>query len=442
MAMATKLQWLPRLLLLVHSTFFLVSHTVALPLPWTLDHASGLHPVVLLPGSSCSQIEVRLTDDYEPPSALCAAHKGDGRWHRLWKNAAAPDADAVCFADQIRLVYDDAAGDYRNAPGVETRALSFGSTRGFLADDTADKELCMGNLVEALERAGYRDGETLFGAPYDFRHAPAPPGTANREVSRFRRRLRELVERASRTNGDMPVVLASHSQGGYFALDFLNRSPLPWRRRFVKHFVMASTGAGGFVLLMQGLPSSGSYGSASPTDVLSPPQARMTFPGTLSALPSPVAFDNDTPLAVTANRSYAARDMPAFLAAAGLSPLEVRLYETRALPVALSLGPPLVPMTCINGVGVPTVEKLVYTGSGGLGAAPEVAYGDGDGVVNLASILALDVVMGGDPRQEYYRSITITNMSHRGVVSDSRALEQLLGVILHDVASTVDTHAM
>lgn len=435
--MATKLQWLPRLLL-IHSTFFLICHTTAL----TLDHASGLHPVVLLPGSSCSQIEVRLTDAYEPPSALCAAHKGDGQWHRLWKNVAAPDADVPCFADQFRLVYDDDAGDYRNAPGVETRAVSFGSTRGFLSDDPADKELCMGKLVEALERAGYRDGETLFGAPYDSRHAPAPPGTANRELSRFRRRLRELVERASRTNGDRPVILVSHSQGGYFALEFLNRSPLPWRRRFVKHFVMASTGAGGFVLLMQSLPSSGSSTSASPADVLSLPQVRMIFPDIFSALPSPVAFGDDTPLVVTANRSYAARDMPAFLAAAGLPPQTVWLYETRALPVALSLGPPLVPMTCVNGVGVPTVEKLVYPGPGGLGAAPEVVYGDGDGVVNLASILALDVVMGGDPRQEYYKSIRIANMSHRGVVSDALALEQLLRVILYAAAPAVDTHAM
>ncbi|VAH70929.1 lecithin-cholesterol acyltransferase-like 1 [Triticum dicoccoides] len=441
MAMATKLQWLPRLLLLTHSAFFLLSHTAALP--WTLDHASGLHPVVLLPGSTCSQIEVRLTDAYEPPSPLCAGHKGDGQWHRLWKNAAAPDADAPCFADQFRLVYDDVAGDYRNAPGAETRAVSFGSTRGFLADDLADKELCMGKLVEALERVGYRDGETLFGAPYDSRQAPAPPGKANRELSRFRRQLRELVERASRTNGDKPVILVSHSQGGYFALDFLNRSPLPWCRRLVKHFVMASTGAGGFVLLMQSLlPSSGSSTSASPAGVLSPPQVRMIFPGTFSALPSPVAFGDDTPLVVTANRSYAARDMPAFLAAAGLPPQAVWLYETRALPVALSLGPPLVPMTCVNGGGVPTVERLVYPGPGGLGAAPEVVYGDGDGVVNLASILALDTVMGGDPRQEHYRSIRIANMSHLGVVSDALALERLLGEIFHAATPAVDARAM
>jgi lysophospholipase-3 len=159
----------------------------------------------------------------------------------------------------------------------------------------------MGKLVEALEREGYRDGETLFGAPYDFRHAPSPAGQANRELSLFRWRFRALVERASRANGGKPVLLVSHSQGGYFALDFLRWSPLPWRRRFVKHFVMASTGAGGFVLSMQGLAasitsSSSSASSPSPADVLSLPSVGRTFASTFTALPSPIAFRDDTPL--------------------------------------------------------------------------------------------------------------------------------------------------
>ncbi|KAM0919945.1 hypothetical protein ACQ4PT_007830 [Festuca glaucescens] len=389
-----KLRWWPRFLLIL-SIFFRARHTAALQYteshqPYVVDHALGVHPVVLLPGNTCSQIEARLTDAYEPPSAFCAARKGDGRWSLLWKNITAPDAEVPCFADQLRLVYDQAAGDYGNAPGVETLAVSFGSTRGFLADDPVNKELCMGKLVEALEREGYRDGETLFGAPYDFRHAPAPAGQANRELSLFRRRLRALVERASRANGGKPVILVSHSQGGYFALDFLRWSPLPWRRRFVKHFVMASTGAGGFVLSMQGLAasiasSSSSVSSPSPADVLSLPSVGRTFASTFTALPSPIAFHDDKPLVVTRNRTYAARDMPAFLAAAGLPPYSVQLYETRALPVALNLGAPVVPVTCVNGGGVPTPEMLVFRN--GRGNAPEVVYGDGDGVVNLASIL-------------------------------------------------------
>ncbi|XP_047090071.1 lecithin-cholesterol acyltransferase-like 1 [Lolium rigidum] len=437
--MATKLRWWPRFLLIL-SLFFRVRQTAALQYteshqPYAVDHALGVHPVVLLPGNTCSQIEARLTDAYEPPSAFCAARKGDGRWSLLWKNITAPDAEVPCFADQLRLVYDQAAGDYGNAPGVETRAVSFGSTRGFLADDPEPlmSELCMGKLVEALEREGYRDGETLFGASYDFRHAPAPAGQANRELSLFRRRLRALVERASRANGGKPVILVSHSQGGYFALDFLRWSPLPWSRRFVKHFVMASTGAGGFVLSMQGLAasiisSSSSVSSPAPADVLSLPSVGRTFASTFTALPSPIAFRDDTPLVVTRNRSYAARDMPAFLAAAGQPPYSVQLYETRALPVAVNLGAPVVPVTCVNGGGVPTPERLLFRD--GRRNAPEVVYGDGDGVVNLASILALDEVIGGDPMQEYYKSVRIANMSHLGVVSDSTALQRLIGEIL------------
>jgi lysophospholipase-3 len=44
-----------------------------------------------------------------------------------------------CYAELLRLVYDPVAGDYRNVPGVETRVVSFGTTRGFGSDDPATK---------------------------------------------------------------------------------------------------------------------------------------------------------------------------------------------------------------------------------------------------------------------------------------------------------------
>uniref|UniRef100_A0A0D9ZAS6 Uncharacterized protein n=1 Tax=Oryza glumipatula TaxID=40148 RepID=A0A0D9ZAS6_9ORYZ len=135
----------------------------------------------------------------------------------------------------------------------------------------------MGRLVEALEELGYRDGENLFGAPYDFRQSPAALG--------------------------QPC--------GYFALEFLNRSPLPWRRRHIKHFVMASTGAGGFVRFMEVVASCVS-------DVSPLARVRRSVPSKFTPLPSPKVFDRDTPLVVTRDKNYTAHDMPAFLAAAGL----------------------------------------------------------------------------------------------------------------------------
>ncbi|RLM75468.1 hypothetical protein C2845_PM15G17100 [Panicum miliaceum] len=71
--------------------------------------------------------------------------------------------------------YDAAASDdYHNAPDAEIRVPFFGSVRDLRnlswSARTSPTWMCR------LERVGYRDGETLFVAPYDFRYAVAPPG--------------------------------------------------------------------------------------------------------------------------------------------------------------------------------------------------------------------------------------------------------------------------
>jgi lysophospholipase-3 len=42
---------------------------------------------VLVPGYTCSNLDARLTDEYQPPPGMpwCGAMKGKG-WFRLWKN--------------------------------------------------------------------------------------------------------------------------------------------------------------------------------------------------------------------------------------------------------------------------------------------------------------------------------------------------------------------
>uniref|UniRef100_A0A0D9X794 Uncharacterized protein n=1 Tax=Leersia perrieri TaxID=77586 RepID=A0A0D9X794_9ORYZ len=186
----------------------------------------------------------------------------------------------------------------------------------------------MAKLMEALlERVGYHDGETVFGALYDIRR---------RQDSRAGRSGGSgggSGRSSSRMNGDRQVVLVSHSKGGYFALKFLNRSPMARRWRHVKHFVMASTGAGGF-LLMQTLASG------------------------FTPLSSPKVFDRDTP---RKNYTVQVHD-----GSCGLPAFEVTLYETRALPVAMKFGAPV----------VPTMEKLVYWDDN-FSLATDVVHGDG-----------------------------------------------------------------
>ena len=95
--------------------------------------AQNLHPVVLVPGYGSNQLDARLTAAYEPSAPSCGAGAGQG-WFQLWPNhTGMHDASQVpCFADQMSLVYDAGADDYRNADGVATRVPSFGSTHGLV----------------------------------------------------------------------------------------------------------------------------------------------------------------------------------------------------------------------------------------------------------------------------------------------------------------------
>ncbi|TVT98208.1 hypothetical protein EJB05_56487, partial [Eragrostis curvula] len=391
---------------------------------------ASLHPIVLVPGNTCSQLEGRLTDEYKPSTPGCGISKQGRAWFRLWENFTALQEDPAllpCYADQLRLVYDPDAGDYRNVPGVKTRVLSFGTTRGFGSDNPARKNVCMEGLVEALQGVGYSEGANLFGAPYDFRYAPAAPGLPQRVFSDFLSSLTLLVERASQMNGDKPVILVTHSLGGLFAMEFLSRSPLPWRTRYVKHLVMLCLGVGGSPLNMWPIAAAPAFPPPSLVyTVLT--YGNRSFASTFSLLPSPNVF-GDTPLVITRARNYSADDVPEFLAAAGFSDDDVERYRTRALPVTLNLRAPRVPMTSINGVGVPTVDKLVFW-DGNFSAMPEFVNGDGDGQINLQTVLALQRVIGDDPDQRFFKSILIPNTTHKGMISDEFALKRVVGEIL------------
>uniref|UniRef100_N1R4L0 Lecithin-cholesterol acyltransferase-like 1 n=1 Tax=Aegilops tauschii TaxID=37682 RepID=N1R4L0_AEGTA len=415
----------------------------------------SLHPVVLVPGNTCSQLEARLTDEYEPPPASGCGVPRQGRgWFRLWDNFTALQEDPSlfrCYADQLRLVYDPRAGDYRNVPGVKTRVVAFGTTRSFGSDDPSRKNVCMEGLVEALERVGYREGENLFGAPYDFRYAPAAPGLASRAFSGFSSRLRVLVERASQRNGNKPVVLVTHSlaasspqcssighpcggAGGTsstssFSLACgvgvapLNMWPLASKALAANP---TSLQAGE----VRQAPRHAKALAANPTSLQAGvlTYGNRSFASMFSLLPSPRVYGR-TPLVITRDRNYSADDMAEYLAAAGFSEDEVARYRTRALPVTLNLRAPLVPMTAMNGVGVPTVDKLVFWDANFSGK-PKLVNGDGDGQINLETVLALQRLVGGDPDPPYFKSILVPNTTHKGMISDQSALKRVVSEIL------------
>jgi len=154
-----------------------------------------------------------------------------------------------------------------------------------------------------------------------------------------------------------------------------------------------------------------------------------SFESSIVNFPSPAVF-GDRPLVVTARRNYSAYDVEDLLADIGFG-AGVEPFTRRAVPKTSSFQAPMVPTTCINGVGNnDTPEQLVYW-DGDFDAEPEIVYGDGDNTINLISMLAFDEKMRRQPEQnKLYKSIKLHGAEHGTIVTEDWALERVMQEIL------------
>ncbi|KAF6165219.1 hypothetical protein GIB67_030401 [Kingdonia uniflora] len=146
-------------------------------------------------------------------------------------------------------------------------------------------------------------------------------------------------------------------------------------------------------------------------------------------LPSPKLFDPTKPLVITQNTTYFPRDIPRFLEDIGFSQ-GVQPYNSRILPLIEKLVAPEVPITCMIGTGVKTPDTLFY-GRDGFDTQPEIIYGDGDGTVNLMSLLAVETEWSGNKNQ-VLKVIKIPQVSHTSILQDEVALKQITKEV-HDI---------
>lgn len=281
----------------------------------------------------------------------------------------------------------------------------------------------MATLVSSLEQIGYKDGHNLFGAPYDFRYGLAAPGNPAQVGSKYLQDLQQLIESASASNGARPVILLSHSLGGLFALNLLSCIDPSWRAKHVKHLIALSAPWAGTVQEMLTFGSGYTLGIPLVNPLLVRAEQRSSE-SNMWLLPSPALFGS-RPLVIDtySNKSYSAKDMPEFLADIGFEE-GVYPYRTRILPMVNGLLDPGVNVTCIIGSGVDTPEALVY-GSGGFDVQPEIIYGDGDGTVNMVSLLWLESEFSG------VKVVKIQGASHTSILKDEAALNKLAEEILY-----------
>ncbi|WVZ72212.1 hypothetical protein U9M48_020711 [Paspalum notatum var. saurae] len=390
-----------------------------------------LHPLVLVPGVSCSELEARLTGAYRPSVPRCGAMKGGG-WFGLWANCSDVPAHhyVPCFMEQMGLVYDPAANDFANQPGVETRVLNFGSSTGFQRNPE-HTDWCLEVIRHELEKIGYLDGDTLYGAPYDLRHAPPVPGQSSEVFSGYFRQLARLIEDASAKKQGQKVILFGHSFGGMVALDFVLGTPMAWRRRYIKHLILvAPLPAEGIVAAVKNFVSGTDilYVPETPALALTLRPMWRTFESAIVGFPSPAVYGR-TPIVVTERRNYSAYDMEDLLADVGGAGA-VEPFRRREVPKMRYFQAPMVPTTCINGVGNDTPERLVYWDAD-FDKEPEIVYGDGDDTINVISMLAFDKKMRQQPGQnQMYKSILLDGAAHGNIITADWSLKQVVQEIL------------
>ncbi|XP_047321530.1 lecithin-cholesterol acyltransferase-like 1 [Impatiens glandulifera] len=386
----------------------------------------NLHPIILVPGNGGNQLEGRLTDEYKPPTTFCALNGWNKHhWFNLWFDPTVVVAPYTqCFSDRMTLVYDQDLDDYRNMQGVETRVLDFGSTSSLLYLNPYFKHLTsyMAPLVKSLEEIGYVDGKTIFGAPYDFRYGLAPEGHPNSVGSKFLDDLKQLIEDAYSSNGGKPVILISHSLGALFVHQLLIRSSLSWRRNHVKHFIALSPPWGGTTVEMLTFAS----GYTLDVPLVQPLLVRgeqRSSESNMWLMPNPRIFGRNKTLVITPKSSFTAFDIERFLVDIGY--LEgVRPYKTRILPLVERLKAPQIPVTSVIGYGVNTPETLFY-GDDGYDKQPDIIYGDGDGTVNLVSLLAAESEWR-EERNQSHKVIKLSGLSHTDVLSAKIALSEIV----------------
>jgi pimeloyl-ACP methyl ester carboxylesterase len=269
----------------------------------------------------------------------------------------------------------------------------------------------------------------LFGAPYDWRYAPPVPGQTSQVYSQYFQRFKELVEAAS-SKHQKKAIIFSHSYGGMVALEFVRNMPLAWRNRYIKHLILAApTLSAGFIEPVYSLVSGATQAIYVPTSETSLRTLWRSFETAIVDLPSPNVFGHD-PIVATKNRNYSANDMEELLAVIGLGG-SVEPFKRRMIPKMNYFEvPPMVPVTCINGVGIRTPRTLVLW-DGDYDVSPEIFYDDGDGVVNLISMSAFEEEMCRHPRQKrQFKSVKIYNAQHSDLVMKDRAIKRVLEEIL------------
>lgn len=380
------------------------------------------HPVVLVPGLCGSVLEglLDIPADVQLPNKECARKTDE--WEVLWISAGQmlPRKFDCLIEYYLSLDFNASSGFAQPKRGVSVRVPDFG---GVYAIDHLDPEdpvsVLAGNFhkaIETLRALGFDEGRTLFAAPFDWRRFPSQQWLAD---------TRNLIETAYQRSGGRRVVLAAHSMGGPASYLLLMSQSAAWREKYIERWIPSSAVWGGsptaaFAMLgkaLVGLPSYfGEIGAGA-----------RHFESMFFLLPN-AAF-GPQPVVTTPSHSYDWANVSDVLERAGISWASAATKAGRSFVGPFGFAHPGVNTTSVWSSGVETITSMHYSLDAEVGiTAPVPKFGDGDGLVPVASLSHAYEIWAADPSTAPLTSkvfVTSKHVNHLSIISSSEYISLL-----------------
>ncbi|XP_068241511.1 lysosomal phospholipase A and acyltransferase-like [Palaemon carinicauda] len=394
-------------------SLFLIA--LACPALCKLSRSKHVPPVVLIPGDGGSQMEAKLNKS-QTIHYICSKMTD---WFDLWLNMELLVPYVIdCWVDNMKLVYDNVTRTTSNSEGVETRIPGFGNstTVEWLDPSQRSPTGYFKDIVNALVSLGYERGVTVRGAPFDFRKAP-------NEHSEYFLKLRRLIEETYQYSGHK-VMLILHSMGAPMIRYFLKHQPQHWKNKHIETVVSLAGAWGGSVKAVKVFTAGDNLGIYVISAVKVRDEQR-SAPSLAFLLPSPELWGPDDHFIETDTMNVSTANLKDMFDALDLPDAYEMYLDTKDL---INNAPaPGVEVHCLHGVGVDTVEKLVYTKKGSFPDSPNLVYGDGDGTVNVRSAELCLKWKDGQKQNVYHKALK--GIDHMQILSAKESINYIVELV-------------